>query len=120
VQVQVATQKPKKRKLAAQHDRHDADPARHLLTLVKTKPERQKSDAQDERNGHANNVLARRKRKNVYARKTVYEKKSGRDALHARNVVLEKSKQLTKLKRKLQPKLERQNAASAGEYARKK
>lgn len=123
---QAATQKPRKRKLGAQHAIHGVDPARHLPTPGKRKLGKQRSGARGEKNGHVSNVLAKRKRKSAYGRKTVYEKSSGPGELHARNVVLEKSKRLAKPKRKQRLKLKQrltlglQNAVSAGDCAKRR
>ena len=115
----MARQNPMKRKLGAQHDTRGVDPARYLLTRVKPKLGKQKSGARGEKNERASNVLAKRKRKNVLKKKTAYEKKNAPDELRARNVALEKSRLLVKPKPK-QPQLRRQNAASAGECAKRK
>ena len=50
----------------------------------------------------------------------VYEKKSGLDELHVKNVVLEKSKRLVKPKPKPRRKREQQNAVSAGGCAKRR
>jgi hypothetical protein len=102
------------------------DPARHLLTHEKRKLGKQRSGARDEKNGRANNVFAKRKRKSAYERKNAYEKSSGPGELHAKNVVLEKSKRLVRpkpkqrLKLKQLLKLGRQNVVSAGDCAKRK